>query len=195
MPEVRYSDITGLSVGNSTATNTADAALVAKDILAKVKETNPTLTDDHLNLIWGVVLLRLAVRTTSEKSLGFEETTFKIGDVEYKIKDEDFVNVVDKHVKTRFEKNPLRHWARGSNAAYLDIARKTPNEIMSARALKCGLPKDVGYLCADFLVGSGLSDFERTCYLQAQNHMLAEKAGIPATGTLTTIANLGYYKA
>nr|UVK78314.1 MAG: major coat protein [Plant associated crinivirus 1] len=167
-------------------------------IMNKLGELIKAKMDDnaiHLTML----LVRLFETSTSKKV-----TFSKDGSIKYKMsKDQTECQVNDVDIfpyianlpELRGEVNPLRKWARSNEPLFIAYAKTKPDLFENHRATKHALPKNKGYLGADFLTGSihGYSEEDRAIMRRAQEVAL-DKDLSGDSSSLISLQDLGNQK-
>ena len=167
-------------------------------IMNKLSELIKAKMDDNASHL-AMLLVRLSETSTSKK-VKFN----KDGGIKYKIsKDQNECHVKDTDIfpyianlpELRGEVNPLRKWARSNEPLFVTYA-KTNNELFeNHRATKHAIPKNRGYLGADFLTGSisSYSEEDRAIMRRAQEVAL-DKDLSGDSSSLISLQDLGNQK-
>nr|ABO15358.1 major coat protein [Raspberry leaf mottle virus] len=196
MAEFTIADLKEINVADNTTLSEEVEAKITKPLLAKIETANPGFDDKGAKLLVGMILYRLALRTTSPNATfnAHDVTTYKVDGKSVKFDDEMVFGYVANHEAIPPGiKNPLRAWGRALDQKYLKFIRPLKTTLdFNQRCNKIGLPVGYEYLCADFLTGAGLDNQEAAILNLGRAEALKKEVG--DTGhSITSIKQLGRF--
>ncbi|UNN55315.1 ORF7 [Cnidium closterovirus 1] len=164
-----------------------DERVVAGDKLPSMKskflkrfidEKKIEARDSEVHL--GTVLYAFATRTTSEKASRPNEPfiTYTVRGLSYSITEGEIRSWVNSLAELAGMKNKIRVFCRSLSEEYLNFCRANASTLpLQIRCSKVGIPAEVHYLQADFLVGnSKLTEHEQAVMLRGREGSLNNPA-------------------
>lgn len=173
--------------------NIPETTSVWKSVNDALKAKNINVDPAHMKAFTGMVLYRLAVRTTSRK---VDDTLpgkvcFSVNKVKYDIPDVLIISAIEKDPVLVGRVNKLRVFCRSNEEDYLQFCRNYKHLQFPARSVKMALPESYRYLCADFLTGEHLNDVERSALHFANEVML--KSETKSSDPIVSVKHYGKF--
>nr|CAY54352.1 coat protein [Raspberry leaf mottle virus] len=196
MGEFTVSDLKDMHAADGTTLSEDTSNKIIVPLIARVMEANPGFDGKGSKMLLGMILYRLALRTTSPNATFNEHdvTKYKIDGKDVKFNDDMVFTFIANHEAIPpGTKNPIRAWGRSLDQMYLKFVRPLKTILdFNQRCNKIGLPVGYEYLCADFLTGVGLDNHEAAILNLARAEALKKEVG-DSGNSITSIKQLGRF--
>lgn len=146
-----------------------------------------------------MILYRAYFLTTSPKVVFSGQIEYELGSggasTKYVLKDDFIFPAINEAGKKYNKTNTIRAFCSSLQDCFIAMAKRSPDSFECKRATRKGVPKNLGYLSADFLTGESalLDDRERAVMNRSAEWALLKPSGSSGDRELVSLYDYGRF--